>query len=337
MSITSGFFNSIDGDRLYNARDMSMYFKGLISDGVFENVDGKFQVTAGGGMNVNVADGRAIIDCQWVNNDATETLTIDAPDVGKTRKDAIVLRLDLNESARNITLTIKKGTAAASGAALPKRTWTESVKELYLAYVTVKPTTTTIGTSAISDLRGTSYCPYVTGLIDQVDTAQLFEQYKKMCEEYFNEMTAAFEAYMKKRQEEFDAWLASLTGELTVDTSITKYEICETHKGTNGYIDSISMPISAYESGDVVFIHIGGVLLVEGDEYIIDGGVGTGAVIEFPRRIKDNGEGVPITVIILKNGMGGSSGVKTAGELIVEYFGVKNTYKSGTLHLDGEV
>ena len=35
--IKTGFFNSINGDRGYNADDMSDYFKGLLTDGVFKN------------------------------------------------------------------------------------------------------------------------------------------------------------------------------------------------------------------------------------------------------------------------------------------------------------
>lgn len=333
MSITSGFFNSVDGDRLYNARDMSMYFKGLISDGVFENVDGKFQVTAGGGMTVNVAAGRAIIDCQWVNNDAAETLTIDAPDVGKTRKDAIALRLDMNEDARNITLIVKKGEAAASGAALPTRTWTESVKELYLAYVTVTPSTTAIGTSVITDLRGTSHCPYVTGLIDQVDTAELFAQYQAKCEEYYNTMTTQLDAYIQEKTSDFNAFMASLTGELKVDTSIKKYEHYDLYKSDTGYIDNIPMPLAAYNSNSVTLIHVGGVLLVEGVEYTIEGGTGTGATITFPNRLKDNGEGVPITVIVIDSVIGGGGSGGGSGGVIAAQ--VDYSYNTNSYLVDG--
>ena len=35
--IKTGFFNSINSDRGYNADDISDYFKGLITDGVFKN------------------------------------------------------------------------------------------------------------------------------------------------------------------------------------------------------------------------------------------------------------------------------------------------------------
>ena len=59
MAITSGFFDSVSGDRTYDADQMSTYFEGLISDGVYENVGDRFAVTsANSGMNINVGAGR---------------------------------------------------------------------------------------------------------------------------------------------------------------------------------------------------------------------------------------------------------------------------------------
>ena len=62
MAITYGFFNAIkqsDGtyDRTYNADQMSTYFEGLVSDGVYESVDDAMQVLAGTGMQVQVGAG----------------------------------------------------------------------------------------------------------------------------------------------------------------------------------------------------------------------------------------------------------------------------------------
>ena len=60
MSVTCGFFNSSNGDRKYNADQMSSYFEGLVSDGVYENVGDALIVKAGDGMQVIVGEGRAI-------------------------------------------------------------------------------------------------------------------------------------------------------------------------------------------------------------------------------------------------------------------------------------
>ena len=70
MSITFGFFNSSNGDRKYNADQMSEYFDGLVSNGVYENVGGALQVLASQNMEVNVQTGRAIINSKWVKNAA---------------------------------------------------------------------------------------------------------------------------------------------------------------------------------------------------------------------------------------------------------------------------
>ena len=42
MSVSSGFFNSLNGDRKYNAAQMSAIFDGLIIDGVFASIGTAF-------------------------------------------------------------------------------------------------------------------------------------------------------------------------------------------------------------------------------------------------------------------------------------------------------
>ena len=62
MAWKSGFFNSVNGDRLYNADDMSKIFDGLITDGVYESVDDKLAVQPNSGMTIQIATGRG-----WFN------------------------------------------------------------------------------------------------------------------------------------------------------------------------------------------------------------------------------------------------------------------------------
>ena len=38
MALTYGFYNSLNGDRKYNAMDISRLFDGLIKDGVFMSI-----------------------------------------------------------------------------------------------------------------------------------------------------------------------------------------------------------------------------------------------------------------------------------------------------------
>ena len=46
MSVTSGFFPSLSGDRKYSALQMGMLFDGLIQDGVYMGIGKHFEVTA---------------------------------------------------------------------------------------------------------------------------------------------------------------------------------------------------------------------------------------------------------------------------------------------------
>ena len=70
MSVSSGFFNSLNGDRKYNAAQMSAIFDGLIIDGVFASIGTAFAVKAAGGLTVNVGIGKAWFDHTWTVNDS---------------------------------------------------------------------------------------------------------------------------------------------------------------------------------------------------------------------------------------------------------------------------
>lgn len=54
----SGFFNSINGDRLYDADQMSKIFEGLITDGVYESVGDKLAVQPSGAMTIQIGTGQ---------------------------------------------------------------------------------------------------------------------------------------------------------------------------------------------------------------------------------------------------------------------------------------
>ena len=110
MAITYGFFNSLNGDRVYNADQMSMYFKGLIGQGVFEDVGGALQVLANSGMTVQVQTGRAIVgpNLKWLENDAPYDVSINASHVTLNRYTAVVVQCDVTN--RTISIITVDGT-----------------------------------------------------------------------------------------------------------------------------------------------------------------------------------------------------------------------------------
>lgn len=334
MAVTYGFFNSVSGDRLYNADQMSTYFEGLVSSGVFENVGDRLQVTAGTGMAVNVGTGRAIISSKWVKNDAALNLPITAADVQKNRIDAIAIRFDA--TARTVSIVVKEGTATTGAASPPSRATGADVYELFLAYVSVPKSTTAITQDLITDLRWSADCGWVTGLIKQVATSDLYDQWAAAYNSYYAQSTATFDAYMSQKQTEFNIWFASLTQQLNVDTTLHQYQ--NTVTTANGATE-VNIGISDFDSDyDLLLAYIGGVFLVQGDDYTI---TGTGSAAKITLTLPTVGIN-DITFVVIKSvigegGSGGGGGGGIVGSDHIQFSNGLRLYVSATEPTDSDI
>lgn len=296
MAITSGFFDSVNGDRTYDADQMSNYFDGLVSNGVYESIGDRFLVrSANNGMNITVGTGRAIIQSRWVKNDATETLTLDPSDVQLNRVDAVVLRLDTN--SREISLVVKKGTGATGTPSMPAITRNETVYELYLAAVYVSKNATQPTT--ITDLRPSSYCGWVTGIVQQVDTSDLFNQYLLA----YTQQYEVFESFIEEKTAAFNEWFKTLTKDLTVQAGITKLQNTATMGGgsTSARID-VGELADYNPDADILFVYVNGVFFVDGLDYVQKTLTITGInwkVIELIGKQFKSGD--KVTFVVLRN------------------------------------
>ena len=262
MSVSSGFFDSVSGDRVYNAEQMSNYFDGIVSDGVFENVGNRLLVRpASGQMKVTVDTGRALIRCHWFKNDDIETLTLDPSDMQLNRIDAIALRLDMN--SREITLHVKRGTPAQTPT-MPEITRNDEVYELYIASVLVNRGAAS--PTSVTDLRPSSYCGWVTGVIKQVDTSDLFNQFLLA----YTDQYEMFKTFCETKEAQFDAWFRMLTEQLTVQSGVMKYEDKQTFSG--GYSVMLNHgDISGFDpSKDILLLYRDGKYLTEGTDYTVE-------------------------------------------------------------------
>lgn len=240
MALTSGFFNSLNGDRLYNADQLSNMFEGLITDGIYENVGDAMVVTASSGFTVQVGTGRALLKAKWVRNDAPVDVTLASAHALLDRWTAIVLRLDV--SARTISLEMIDGTAASSPTK-PAIQRNSSYYDLLLAYVFVGHGATAITQADIEDQRAnTTYCGWVTGIITQVDTSTLFLQWQSAYEQFYTTFTTAFEE-----------WFETLTEQLQVNTYIEQY--AKTASVVSVATQDVSLDMTGYEyDADDIFI-----------------------------------------------------------------------------------
>ena len=226
MALTYGFFDAVYDsdtgtyDRTYTAEQMSLYFKGLVSDGVIANVGNMMAVTPGSGMAVQVGTGRMFIDSRWLQNSSALNISISAAHATLNRKDIIVARLDY--SGRAIRIIAKTGTAAASPAA-PGIVRNSEYFEMELAEIYVSAGATAITAANITDKRAdTSVCGYVTGLVDQIDTTDMWAQLEG----------------------DFNEWFDGMKGQLTTDAAgnlQTQINDMDTRVSTNTQVGSTAL------------------------------------------------------------------------------------------------
>ena len=177
MSLTSGFFDSLNGDRKYNTLQLSSIFDGIISDGVYATYGNHFLVSPVSGMQIKVGSGRAWLDHTWTLNTTDYPLTVEDAEVVLKRIDTVIIEVDRRDSGRINRLRILKGTPASSPSA-PTLTNTDTLKQYPLANILVKPNATEITTADITNRIGTSELPWVTGIIDHVTADELVAQWR---------------------------------------------------------------------------------------------------------------------------------------------------------------
>ena len=181
-----GFHNSVNGDRVYNADQMSGIFDGLLTPGVYESVGDKLAVQPNSGMVIQIATGRGWFNSRWVNNTSPYLITLEASDVTLNRYAAICVRGD-NSSGVRSTSPYVKYSEFATAPVKPTMERTDDVKEYCLAYVYIKARATAITAADIEDTRqDTNLCGWVTGLIDQITPDTLYTQFTAQFNEWFS-------------------------------------------------------------------------------------------------------------------------------------------------------
>lgn len=271
MAVHCGFFNSVNGDKKYEAELMSRPYELLISNGVFATPAGTpsnyLQVYSSEGMRITVKAGRGMFFDKWFINDSDMPLIVEPSDVILNRIDSVIARVDKSEALRAGTIYIKKGTPASSPVA-PELTRSGTVMEYRLANIRVNANVNTITQAMISDRRGyTDECGWVTSLVQQVDTTTLWEQW----------------------QAAFEDWFYNVKETLATSTLIRSYT--STYVTTKQDETLIPINIGQYNHDlDIMQVYINGLLLVPELEYVgnnnntditLTNGVDVGTPISF--------------------------------------------------------
>jgi hypothetical protein len=248
MSFASGFFNSVDHDRLYDATDISRLFDGLIRDGIFASIGDCFVVKQSNQMNVTVGTGRAWFNHTWSYNDALYPVTIPPSEILMDRIDAIVLEINSVEAVRANSIKLIKGTPSSTPTK-PSLTNAKEVHQYPLAYVKVGKEVTSIRQADIENCVGTSVCPFVTGILEVISIEQLIPQWKDILNRFVEENTANFNTWMNGEKQDYQAWLAAAKKEIADWEATSKSDYQKWYDSIkNGYDQWFATIKAAYDA-----------------------------------------------------------------------------------------
>lgn len=182
MAERYGFFNAVETssgtyDRTYNAEDFASYFSKFIGNGVFANPSDGLKVSAQSGLKVTVKAGSAYIDGYYYELTENKTLTIQVNSSSYVQTDSVVIRLD--KTNRKMSLELKQNDTSVSK--------TSTVKELQLATIKKGIGVSSVSAADITDKRPyNEVCGFVTGVVQQISTSDLFSQFTAMFNEWFD-------------------------------------------------------------------------------------------------------------------------------------------------------
>lgn len=265
--VRCGFFDAVNNDRTYSADDMNKPYNRLVSDGVFAANEGTastdFQVfAAGNSMNISVSRGAGIVAHKWFESGSTLLITVPANSLLTTRIDSVILQVDNRTTGRIGNVVYRTGTASP-----PDINTSSDVVELRVANIAVTPSATTISQENITDLRGSAECPWVAGLIQQLDTSTLWAQFNDAYSRQYEQISANNASYMQAQRQTWEDFIESLTQDLNVSTSVVTYHSVYTSLAT---VTSVPINIASFDSStDVLLVYINGLMATPTVDYTI--------------------------------------------------------------------
>lgn len=219
MSVSSGFFNSLNGDRKYNAAQMSAIFDGLIIDGVFASIGTAFAVKAAGGLTVNVGVGKAWFDHTWTVNDSILPMTAPEAEVLLDRIDAVVLEVNGTESVRENTIKFVKGNPSSTPSR-PTLTNEGNVHQYPLCYIYRKYGTAVINQADITPMVGTESTPFVTGILQTISLDELLGKWQDELDRFTDARSKEVDDWIAQEESDFTAWFNKMKADLQQEQTV---------------------------------------------------------------------------------------------------------------------
>ena len=196
-------------DRPNSAEQLRATFSSLLSNGIVSTKTSSmasevgFIVDAVEGMEIAVNKGVCWINGSCGRESSRRTFKLDAG-MEQPRYDSVVLRWDNRQAARNIDIFVKKGTPGGDPT-IPLLERNSSVYELRLANILVQANTSAGTTKNITDTRlDTEDCGLVVGLVENIDTSQLYKQIQSDLYDFKSTEQAEFMRWFETIQDILD-------------------------------------------------------------------------------------------------------------------------------------
>ena len=309
MAIKGLFFDAVkEGDvydRTYDSEDFSSWLDKIVGNGVFPNPSSNLQVTADSGMGIIIQAGQGWIKGHKLLSTSDYPVQLQAASALLDRYDRVVFYCDW--TLREMGFDILTGTPSASPI-VPALTRTGERYEMSLATIYVPKQTSTITNAMITDTRADSnVCGWVAGVIQQVDTSTLFQQWQTAYSSYFNEIVR-----------EVNAFVQTLTQELKVNTYLVEYKKSVAGNYANQNLDiPLDMTGYAYELDDIIFVFINGLKAdpTQNDYSLIVSG--SNATVRIPFAYS-NGNRQEIEIRVFKTRIALSNLIDSMGNNIID-------------------
>lgn len=271
FNVNCGFFDAVNNDRTYTANDMNRPYKRVVANGVFATPQGTPSTdllveSAGNGMGIIVNAGEGIFADKWFENPAAISITVPNNTTLQPRRDSVIIQVDMRSSGRVGNIVYRTGNPS-SNPYPPNLSSNANVTEYRLANIYVAASANVINNKVIVDLRGSSECPWVTSLIQQVDTSTLWQQYQTAYQNQYDSYTQEYEQYVTTQHQAWEDFLSGLTSELTVATNVIMFTSSYTATTSTS---NVPINIASYDSDtDILMVFINGLMAMPGAQYTI--------------------------------------------------------------------
>ena len=226
MTFRSGFWNSIDGDRTYSAEDMGIPFDGVITEGVFANWGDAFKATAISESTVTIGSGKAWLAKKWIQNDSVYQMPINVSDyASSTEPRTIVVCIDLKVESyyRFAQFIIEEQRNYGSYWELLNAMTDRNAgrNTLPLFAINFAAGDSSIQKTNITNLVGTSWCPYVTAPVQTVTIDDIRDKWNASYNVLMKDIVGNAQTKANEAESNFEAsfntWFLTLKNQLNTN------------------------------------------------------------------------------------------------------------------------